>query len=170
MWRNIYVKSQPIYGPLAWLSLYLMAYVQLMPQKYNSILYFKYGLMTKYNTIIPWKACTGISWQVQCPASPQYYDTRPTGTSFVKEGATKAGTKSKPVSGILSRANDCEVLLDLNQRLNGMKPSRESPSPGSEHGQRFKPGPGFTPLPGFSPRAVSLPGAVSHPGGHVMTK
>ncbi len=50
-------------------------------------------------------------------ALPLPSNTRPTGIPFVKEGATKTVTKSKPVSGILSRANDWEVLLDLNQRL-----------------------------------------------------
>ena len=44
-------------------------------------------------------------------------NTRPIGIPFVKEGATKPGTQAKPVSGILSRASDWEVLLDLNQRL-----------------------------------------------------
>ncbi len=44
-------------------------------------------------------------------------NTRPSGIPFVKEGATKAGTQAKPVSGILSRVNDWEGLLDLNQRL-----------------------------------------------------
>ena len=48
-------------------------------------------------------------------ALPLPSNTRPTGIPFVKKGATRTVSKSKPVSGILSRAK--EVFLDLNQRL-----------------------------------------------------
>ncbi len=50
-------------------------------------------------------------------ALPLPSNTRPTGIPFIKEGATKPVPPTKPVSGILSRANDWEFLLDLNQRL-----------------------------------------------------
>ena len=49
-------------------------------------------------------------------ALPLPSNTRPTGIPFVKEGATKSVPPTKPVSGILSQANDWDSLVARPQK------------------------------------------------------